>query len=149
VLLAAALAASPLPTLAQGDPLKSPACGEALAGLQSAREARAAGGTVESLRSQAASACLGVAGPPLRPGRIAQAPISVPPPQIDVAPQARLPAGPSLPPPPVDIQRGPSAALCDANGCWSSDGGSHLRQTPNIAGPRGPCITQGAATFCP
>jgi hypothetical protein len=135
--------------VAQGDPLKSAACGDALASLQSARDAKVPGATLDSLRGRAASTCLGMAGPPQRPGRVAQAPISVPPPQIDMAPLPQLPAGPSLPPPPVAIERSPGPALCDPGGCWSNEG-AHLRQLgPNLTGPRGPCLQQGAAVFCP
>jgi hypothetical protein len=136
-----------LPALAQEDPLKSPACGAALASLQSARQAGA--GNVEALRSAAAGACLGTATGPSRPSRIAQSPVVVPPPQIDVPQQlAPLPA-PMMPPPPVAIGRPPSPATCDAGGCWAADG-THLRYIPpNLAGPSGLCTQQGGAIYCP
>lgn len=133
------------------DPLKSNACGAALASLQSARSVAAAAAQVESLRAAAAAACLGTAVRPSRPGRVVQAPIVVPPPQIEVAPpQEALQLPPlRLPPPPVAIERAPLPAQCDAAGCWTS-GGTHLRHVPpKLAGPAGLCTQQGGAVYCP
>jgi hypothetical protein len=133
------------------DPLKSTACGTALAQLQAARAQQADASTVESLRAAAANTCLGTATPPTRPRRVLQAPIVVPPPQIDVPAQAaplQIPL-PVPPPPPVAIQRPPSPALCDAGGCWSNDG-THLQQVPpTLIGPRGLCSQQGGVVYCP
>jgi len=142
----------PVPCAAQQDPLKSAACGEALASLQAARAQPAASGAVEALRSAAASTCLGSAMPPTRPGRVLQAPIVVPPPQIEVPVQVaplNIPA-PVPAPPPVAIQRAPAPALCDAGGCWSGDG-THLQHVPQptLIGPRGLCTQQGGQVFCP
>jgi hypothetical protein len=142
---------SALPCAAQEDPLKSAACGTALSQLQAARQQQAPAGTVEALRSAAASACLGSATPPTRPGRVLQAPIVVPPPQIEVPAQAApLPIPvPAPAPPPVAIQRPPAPALCDAGGCWSNDG-THLQQLPpSLIGPRGLCTQQGGLVYCP
>ena len=145
LLLALAVAA---PALAQEDPLKSAACGSALAQLQAAR----AGGSaseIEVRRSAAAGACLGSATLPTRPSRIALPPVVVPPPQIDLPQHAAPLPGPTLPPPPVAIQRPPSPALCDAGGCWSNDG-THLRHVPpSLAGPSGLCTQQGGLVHCP
>jgi hypothetical protein len=131
------------------DPLKSPACGAALASLQSARSEHAEAARVENLRSQAASTCLGTSDPPRNTARTAQAPISVAPPQIDV------PAiSPSLPPPvalppPVEVGRLPPPAICDVGGCWVN-GGSHLQYVPpTLQGPRGLCSQQGGLVYCP
>jgi hypothetical protein len=132
------------PALAQQDPLKSEACGAALASLQGARSAGTA--NVDALRSAAASTCLGSAAVPGRPARIAQSPLVVPPPQIDVTPVRPSLPPVSLPPPPVAIERAPGPAVCDANGCWTS-GGSHLRHVPSVPGST--CIQQGGATYCP
>jgi hypothetical protein len=134
---------------AQEDPLKSAACGAALASLQSARAAEAPRASVDSLRQAAASACLGSATPPVRPGRVTQAPIVVPPPQIELAPRAAPPAGPSPPAPPLAIERAPLPATCDANGCWSN-GGTHLRHIPpTLVGPGGACTQAGGFVYCP
>jgi hypothetical protein len=134
------------PGLAQQDPLKSEACATALASLQAARTG---GGNVEAVRSAAASTCLGSAAVPGRPARIAQTPVVVPPPQIDIAPRAATLPPINLPPPPVAIERAPGPALCDANGCWTS-GGSQLRHVPpNLVGPAGMCSQQGGAVYCP
>ena len=140
-----------LPCMAQEDPLKSAACGTALSQLQAARQQQAGAATVEALRAAAASTCLGSASPPGRPGRVLQAPIAVPPPQIEVPAQAsplQVPV-PVPAPPPVAIQRPGAPALCDAGGCWSNDG-THLQQVPpTLIGPRGLCTQQGALVYCP
>ncbi len=139
-----------LPCAAQQDPLKSAACGSALAQLQAARQQQADAASVEALRSAAASTCLGSGAPPSRPARVLQAPIAVPPPQVEVPAQAApVPVTPLAPPPPLAIQRPPSPALCDAGGCWSSDG-SHLQFVPPTRiGPPGLCNLQGAVVYCP
>ena len=146
-LLLLLFAAGPL-RAQDSDPLKSPECGAALARLQAARADKGDARTVESLRSEAANTCLGHGAPPTRPGRTAQVPIGVPPPQIDV-PAARAPlAAPAPPPPPVAIERFPTPATCDANGCWANDGSTHLRHVPpNLTGPL--CTQQGGALYCP
>ena len=142
------LFAAAMPLRAQdADPLKSPACGAALSALQAARNSGS--DSVAALRGAAASACLGSAVVPTRPGRLLQAPVVVPPPQVDVPVQAAPLPPPVLPPPPVAIQRAPLPATCDAGGCWTSDG-THLRHVPpSLAGPSGLCTQQGGLVFCP
>ena len=131
------------------DALNSPACVEALESLQSARSAGAGAAAIEARRSAAAASCLGSAAAPHRPGRVAQPPVVVPPPQIDVPVRVAPLPGPVLPPPPVAIDRMPTPALCDPGGCWANDG-THLRQVgPNLGGPNGPCIPHGAQIACP
>lgn len=148
ILPALLLAICALGAHAQQDPLKSAACGAALADLQSARQGHAGSSQVESLRGAAATACLGNASLPSRPGRVVQAPVIVPPPQIEV-PQQAAPLAAPVPPPPVAIGRPPSPATCDPSGCWSNDG-SHLRFTlPSVPGPAGPCTQQGVVVYCP
>lgn len=143
------LLAAAWPATAQVDPLKSPACGAALASLQAARSGSAGAGRVESLRSEAATVCLGAGSVPTRPSRVLQAPISVPPPQIEPTPLPPPLAAPRLPPPPVAFDRPATPALCDPGGCWTNDG-THLRQVPpNLAGPRGLCSTQAGVVYCP
>jgi hypothetical protein len=138
-----------LPCGAQQDPLKSAACGEALASLQSARQSQAGPGAVEALRSAAANTCLGNATPPVRPGRVLQAPVAVPPPQIELPARAAPLPPPNLPPPPVAIDRLPSPALCDAGGCWTNDGTHMQHVPPTLIGPRGLCMQQGGQVYCP
>lgn len=132
------------------DPLKSPACGVAVAELQAARQGGAAAARVEALRAAAASTCLGMAGPPSRPGRVAQPPVVVPPPQVTPSPQAGVPLpAVTLPLPPVAIERPPTPAVCDPGGCWTNDG-THLRQLPpSQIGPRGQCTQHGGLLYCP
>ncbi|HYE38627.1 MAG TPA: hypothetical protein VEB23_01765, partial [Ramlibacter sp.] len=71
------------PLAAQDDPLKSPACGAALAQLQAAR-AGGTGAAVEASRGAAAAACLGSSAAPVRPARVLRPPVSVPPPQVEL-----------------------------------------------------------------
>ncbi len=140
-----------MPLRAQdADPLKSPACGAALAALQAARAHPGTGSdSVAALRGAAASACLGSAVVPTRPARVLQAPVVVPPPQVEVPVQAAPLPPPVLPPPPVVIQRAPVPATCDAGGCWTNDG-THLRHVPpSLAGPSGLCTQQGGLVYCP
>ena len=106
-------------------------------------------GTVEALRSEAAGTCLGSATPPARPGRVLQPPVVVPPPRIEVPAQAPALPAPVPAPPPVAIQRPPAPALCDAGGCWSSDGTHLQRVPPTLVGPRGLCMQQGGLLVCP
>lgn len=147
--LAAALALCAGAWAQPGDPLKSPACGAALAHLQYARSAGAPAREVEGLRGAASAACLGSAAVPARPSRVVRAPVVVPPPQIEVPQRAAPLPEPVLPPPPVALERAPAPALCDVNGCWTS-GAPHLRHVPpNLAGPGGLCIAQGGAIVCP
>jgi len=132
-----------------GDPLKSSACGSALASLQSARQSGAAPASVEALRAAAANTCLGTAMRPTRPSRIAQPPVVVPPPQIDLPQHAAPLPVPAPAPPPVVIDRPSAPTVCDAGGCWSNDG-THLRQVPpSSIGPRGLCTQVGGLLYCP
>jgi hypothetical protein len=133
-----------------GDPLKSDACGSALATLQSTRNANAGAAAVEAQRAAAARVCLGTAVQPTRPSRVAQPPVVVPPTQIVVTPQPPPSLPPvAAPPPPVAFDRPLAPALCDAGGCWVNDG-THLRQVqPSVVGPRGPCTSTGGAVYCP
>jgi hypothetical protein len=128
------------------DPLKSAACADALAALQAAR---AAGGTAQAQRDQAALACLGGGNTPQRSARVLQAPLVVPAPVI--TPPAVPPplAAPQLPPPPVAIGRPPSVTHCDAGGCWGDDGRGLRHIGPNLAGPNGLCTPQGGLVYCP
>ena len=130
-----------------GDPLKSAACGDALATLQAARGGDEA--ALQSLRAGAARACLGGTGTPGRPARVLQAPIVVPAPVITPPPLPLPMAQTAPPPPPVAIQRPPTAVQCDIGGCWANDG-THLRLVgPNLAGPNGLCSQAGGVVYCP
>jgi hypothetical protein len=135
---------------AQGDPLKSTACGDAIGQLQAARADKGASGArIESLRAAASTTCLGAPNPPVRPGRVLQAPVVVPPPRIDV-PVRAAPLPPLAPlPPPVAIDRPPQPAVCDAGGCWANDG-THLQHVPpTLTSPGGVCSLQGGLVYCP
>ena len=154
ILLAAvctAALAGAAPAWAQVDPLKSPACGEALAALQAARNAPAQAGNVPALRNLAAATCLGGASAPQRSARVLRAPEEVPPPIITPpAPPAALAVPPvQLPPPPVAIQRPPSVTHCDAGGCWADDGRGLRHLPPGVAGPAGLCTSHGGLVYCP
>jgi hypothetical protein len=130
------------------DPLKSPACAEALASLQ---EARSSGKGVEAARDKAAGTCLGSTELPKRPSRVVQAPIAVPGPVI-TPPTASLPAAPltaPAPPPPVDVPHAPMPAHCDGGGCWTNNGTHQQLLPPNLTTPHGACVTQGGLLYCP
>lgn len=143
------LLAAALPLHAQQDPLKSPACGAALANLQAARAGPGDASRVEALRAQAANTCLGMPSPPTRPSRVLQAPIVVPPPRIEAPPIAAPSLPPLLPPPPpVAVEHLPVPATCDGNGCWVNDG-THMQQVPpSLLGPNGLCSQQAGLVYC-
>src|SRR3954469_21952492 len=61
----------------ESDPLKSAACGDALAALQAARAGDGTDAAAQALRSSAARTCLGGTGVAGRPARVLQAPIVV------------------------------------------------------------------------
>jgi hypothetical protein len=133
----------------ESDPLKSAACGDALAALQAARGGDATDPAAQGLRASAARTCLGGSGVPGRPARVVQAPVVVPPPVIE-PPAWPLPmAQPAPIPPPVAIGRPPTPTQCDVGGCWSNDG-QHLRHVgPDLVGPNGLCSQQGGLVYCP
>jgi hypothetical protein len=163
--LIAALAAS-TGAAQEGDRLKSPDCRQALDALQ-AQEAKLAAmpqagpqglrdreavAQLKTLRRQAARACLGGRGetPPL-PQHIDQRPVIVPPVNNN-APAP--PAPPQRPAPPAVSMPKPAApptvvTICDANGCWASDGSRLDRMGSNLVGPRGVCSLQGVVLQCP
>jgi hypothetical protein len=154
-----AMAAEPI------DPLKSPACEQALQRLQR-QEAQAASAPqarttdelrplrpdvrMQALRREAARVCLGsrldVQQPP-PPQRQFLPPIGVAP----VAPPAPVLGAPQ-PLPPVAIPRGAVPTVitsCDPTGCWASDGTRLNRMGPSLLGPRGLCTVQGNLLQCP
>ncbi len=156
-LLTVALAAG-VASAAEGNPLESADCRKALDALQAQeaaapaqpeeRERRAAPAALEAARRRAALACLGGrADAPPPPGRLAQPPVSVAP--ITVAPAAPPPA-PARPAVPLPRPAPPTVVTaCDSLGCWASDGTRLQRVGPNLFGPRGLCIVQGAVVNCP
>ncbi|MBL8359268.1 MAG: hypothetical protein JNN18_02160 [Rubrivivax sp.] len=141
-----------------GDPLRAPACREALAALERAeREAPAppaegASGAMPAAltaaRRQAAQVCL--AGPP-DPPRPAQ-PSMRPPIAVPLATVAPARPPPSVPGPTMAVPapRAPvTITACDTTGCWASDGTRLQRAGPQLLGPRGLCSTAGALLNCP
>lgn len=141
-LLAIALLLLSAPALAQGDPLKSAACGERLDALQAARAQGR--DDVEALRRAATQACLGGSGEARRPSPTAQAPVSVLPPRFDV---------PVIPPPtpaPPQVVTPPKVIThCDAAGCWTHQGTHLNRVGPTVVGPSGAACVPGPAGICP
>jgi hypothetical protein len=149
ILLLPAVVALPGAAAPDADPLRSPACTQALQALQAAR---ASGDpAAEALRQAAARACLGLSGPPQRLGRPIEPPTVVPPPAIEPPPQrpARFGPPPSPLPPPVAIERPSVVTGCDPNGCWADDGTRPQRVGPQPLGPRGPCTVQAGVLPCP
>jgi hypothetical protein len=142
---------------AEGNPLESTECRKALDALQAQEaavtaqpegsERRAVPPALEAARRRAAVVCLGSrADAPPPSGRLAQPPVSVAP--ITVAPAA--PPAPARPAPPLPRPAPPTVVTaCDSLGCWASDGTRLQRVGPNLFGPRGLCIVQGAVVSCP
>jgi len=130
------------------DPLKSDACGKALAALQAARapDGDRTPAQVEVVRREATQACLGGSGDARRPSPTAQAPIVVPPPTVAL-PRSVPPREVTPPAPP--IERPPVITACDAGGCWDSDGRRLNRAGPLLIGPGGACVTSGLQVHCP
>lgn len=146
LLACAASAALLSPVAGAADPLKSEACGARLAALEQAR-GNEPSTRVEALRAQATRTCLGGSGQAARPGPLAQAPVVVPPPVIEVEPAQplpqRAPDPPALQPPPV-------VTSCDAGGCWDSRGTRLNRSGPVLLGPNGGlCTSAGTTVHCP
>lgn len=150
--LALLLLALPACLLAQvDDPLKSPACAQALATLDATRAAAAPQADVATSRDRAAQACLGGGAMPGRNARVMQAPVTVAPPVIAPPAPGTAPltaAQPRLPAAPVVISRPPAPAHCDAGGCWADDGRGLRHVGPNLAGPGGPCVKQAGQVLC-
>ena len=143
--LCAAMAGTTAASWAQPaqDPLKSPACAQALQALESARASSERSAT-EGLRQEAARICLGQPDPPARPARSVQAPVAIP--SLQRPDTRSLTPAPATPPPPVAIGRPSLPAQCDPAGCWVNDGGTHLRHVP---APAASCIGAGTQVYCP
>jgi hypothetical protein len=134
----------------EDDPLKSAACGEAIAQLDTARAQGGDAARLVPLRQRAATICFGAAQPPGRSARVLQAPVVVPPPVINPA----TPPAPSLPrlaplPPPVVVERAPMPAHCDAAGCWAQDGPRLRHVPPGLGLPGAACAQHGGVVYCP
>jgi hypothetical protein len=146
-------------SLAQSaDPLKSSECTQALEALQAQETAMIAAqrknageqvepsATLETLRRQAAHACLGSRpDAPPRVERLARPPIAVAP----VAPRAAVaPPVPAAAMPPIHVPQLKTITICDPAGCWASDGTRLNRVGPILVGPLGLCTALGAVLSC-
>ena len=146
--------------LAQGtDPLKSPACVQALDALQAqetamlpsgrpqgARAGAAELATLKPYRKRVARECLGKEDPVLE--RAPRPPVSVAPVTL---PLSAVPARPGALPPPSPPVRLPSLRTitqCDPSGCWTSDGVRLNRLGPVLVGPPGVCTVQSGVLSC-
>lgn len=160
-----------VPTAARADPLNSPSCLSALQALTQAEQvttrtlpapassargtdgARTAPPTVLAARRAAAEACLGTTDDTPPPAR-QQAPLAVdriPGPDLhrDVGPlpataPSRAPMPPAVLTPPLHM-----TTVCNADGCWTTEGLRLQRQGPVLQGPRGPCLQIGGVLNCP
>lgn len=155
-----ALLLLPLPWLAvtragaADDLLQTPACRQAMAALQAREDLvasqahRRPDAGLETLRRQAARACLGAGADAAAPAqRRLQPPIAVAP-VTGAAPvlPRPTPASPPLPrPPAVPL----TVTGCDAAGCWASDGSRLQRLGADLLGPGGLCRVQGNLLHCP
>lgn len=160
-----------VPAAARADPLNSPACLSALNALARAEQASSrvphrppasssgtavaatADRTLLAARRAAAAACLGTTDD--APPRARQeAPLAVdrrPGPDLrrDVRPlpataPSRAPMPPALTAPPLHM-----TTVCNADGCWTTEGLRLQRQGPMLQGPRGPCLQIGGVLNCP
>jgi hypothetical protein len=156
-------AAGPL-AAAGADPLKTPACLQALAGLQqleraalsspgrpteSAADKQAALQAVKAQQRRTALACqLDTAAPgPALASRIRE-PVRVSPLVLPSAVPLRRPPPPTSP----GVEPGPRAVTlgaCDEQGCWTSDGRRLSRAGSLLVGPSGYCSQQGPVLLCP
>lgn len=137
-----------VPGLARAaDPLKSPACGQAVAALEQARAQPGPEPGVEALRLQAARACLGHNEATRAPLRAPYPPVAVTP--ITTATPRPLPDAPQPAPPPAAIARPPALTACDPAGCWDSNGNRLNRAGPTLLGPQGVCTQVGGVLSCP
>jgi len=143
--------------LAQGiDPLKAPACVQALDALQAqettlrsaqrpqgARAGAAELARLEPYRKRVAGECLGKEDPAL--ARAPRAPVAVSP--VTLPPSA-IPAAPAALPPPVALPPLRTVTQCDPSGCWTSDGQRLNRLGPLLVGPPGACTVQSGVLSC-
>jgi hypothetical protein len=144
---------------ARADPLQSAACISALQTLNQAEETAQQASAPPALRAgregrhaslaaarrAVAQACLGTADGPA-PALRYSAPVAV---------ERIAPAEPKLPPPLAPAAPPPRQeplhmiTVCDAGGCWTSDGTRLQRQGSLLLGPRGHCSSVGAVLNCP
>jgi hypothetical protein len=159
LLSAAGAAAAPV-----ADPLRSPACRQALDALQAEESAASASGVgTQRVRVDAASTARILARRQFAAGTCLGAWLDAPPqasraaqPPIHVAPVSR----PSVRPPPV-VAGTPAAVSpaiaapkpfivsCDAGGCTASDGARLPRVGGQLLGPGGLCTAKTPGQTCP
>lgn len=155
------------PAAARADPMNSPACLSALQALtqaersataapqpSSAAGAAGAGAAAPGLRTArraTAEACLGTADD-APPAVRHQAPLAVDRLLRPDSPGAALPPpAPSRAPMPPAVLTPPlhMTTVCNADGCWTTEGLRLQRQGPVLQGPRGPCLQIGGVLSCP
>lgn len=147
------------------DPLKSTACVRALEALQAQETALTAAAryegsaeqaerpllaSLETLRRQAARACLGSrqdAPPPVQ--QLSRPPVALAPATTASAGWLVLPSVPAAAPPPIPIPPLRTITACDPMGCWANDGTRLQRMGSTLFGPLGLCTVQGAVLSCP
>lgn len=136
---------------AEGDPLASPECQAARAELEHAlsdadKGLASAGDRLARARVQARNACLG-RGDGARERSGAPEPVQriAPPVTNGRAQLPRLEAAP----PPVANPRPTIITICDASGCWDSEGRRLNNAGPALMSPRGLCSGTGNAINCP
>ena len=157
--------AAAMPLAAAGaEPLKLPACEQALAALQqqesaalaaqrpastSAAARRAAVDAVQARQRLAAVACRLQTDPPsLPPASRLREPLRVGPAVGPPTALSRLPAPATSTPAGVGPQT-VNLGACDEQGCWTTDGRRLLRAGPWLIGPGGYCSQQGTVLRCP
>jgi hypothetical protein len=153
MLLALLVGSSP----AQGtDPVRSPACVQALDTLQAQEAALVAAAAAKAerpgaaelaglapYRKRVARECLGKED--AVPERTARPPVAVAP---VTGPPSAVPAARAAPPPPVQLPPLRTVTQCDPSGCWTSDGVRLNRIGPLLVGPPGACTVLSGVLTC-
>jgi hypothetical protein len=121
---------------ARADPLNSPSCLSAVQALTQAEQA-----TTRRLPAPASSA-RGTDGARTAPTTVLAARRAVGPVPATAPPRAPMP--PEVLTPPLHM-----TTVCNADGCWTTEGLRLQCQGPVLQGPRGPCLQIGGVLNCP
>ena len=101
------------------------------------------------VRKKVSAICLGpTSGNPQRSGA-PQPVLAVPAPIIATPPLYPTVRPAPLPLPAVAVPRPAVVTICDAAGCWDSDGNRLNNLGPMLLGPHGVCTLQGGTANCP
>jgi hypothetical protein len=136
------------------DPLHSRECAAARGVLELALDDASAKrpGARERLsaaRGDAVTACLGRESGNAKRSGAPEPAISVTEPAFERAPSVRPAPVVAAPAAPLAIQRPTPVTVCDAAGCWDSDGRRLNNLGPLLIAPSGPCALVAGLVQCP